>query len=165
MLTHCQSAWQCDDNKDNFLQDNGAGAYSGASVCALSLRMALSAVNILHLNGPLEAKQTQTGLHTNDQWVQGWGRALAMAQCVCRSMVEKQCMCVCVCVCMHLHWTGQERLIVCDMGQEGMGGAAGLMETLCPEGNPLLGPNGCPFACAYYLCVCLCILSHYPSPE
>lgn len=33
----------------------------------LSPRIALSAVNILHLNGPLEAKQTHTGLHTNDQ--------------------------------------------------------------------------------------------------
>lgn len=54
-----------DDNKDNFLQDNGARAYSGLSVS--SPRMALSAVNILHLNGPLDAKQTPTGFHTNDR--------------------------------------------------------------------------------------------------
>lgn len=78
----------CDDNKDNFLRDNGARAYS-RPLCVLSPRMALSAVNILHLNGPLEAKQTQTGLHTNDQWgprVRQGDRHV----CVCVCVGERQ---------------------------------------------------------------------------
>lgn len=82
--------------------------------------MALSAVNILHLNGPLEAKQTQTDLHTND----GRGPGVNVSLCVCVDAWKKQTPCVgggdvvcgtrreCVC------WTG--RLILCDMGQEGM---------------------------------------------
>lgn len=41
--------------------------------------MALSAVNILHLNGPLEAKQTQTDLHTNDRR----GPGVNVSLCVC----------------------------------------------------------------------------------
>ena len=65
-LTHCQSVWHCvmiiRITSSRIMEPK----HIQASVCE-SLRMALSAVNILHLNGPLEAKQTQTGLHTNDR--------------------------------------------------------------------------------------------------
>lgn len=91
--------------------------------------MALSAVNILHLNGPLEAKQTQTGLHTNDRRGPGVSQGTRhVSMCVPGCVGEIQCVhrgnVVCwkqtrrleVLVC----WTG--KLIVCDMGQEGTGG-------------------------------------------
>lgn len=86
----------CDDNKDNFLQDNGAKAYSGP-LCALSPRMALSAVNILHLNGPLEAKQTQTGFHTNDQrgpGVRQGTRHVSVCLCawMCKRVIDSVCL-------------------------------------------------------------------------
>lgn len=56
--------------------------------------MALSAVNILHLNGPLEAKQTQTGLHTNDRrgpGVRQGTRHVSVCVCVCAWERHRQC--------------------------------------------------------------------------
>lgn len=154
------------DNKDNFLQDNGALAYSGACerwAAAASPRMALSAVNILHLNGPLEGKQTQTGLHTNDQRGPGGEQGTRLASV---------CMCACVCgsVCA---LDGGWILIVCDVGQGAAWGrwgvwGGGVRGALWPEGNPLLRPTGCTFACLSCSClhVCVCdfaLVAHYPS--
>lgn len=73
---------------------------------------------------------------------------------------ERQCMCV---VCTHalaLDRTGKADCVWHGSGGYGGGGWRGGSrpdETLCPEGNPLLSPNGCPFACVYYLCDCVCV--------
>lgn len=48
-------------------------------------------------------------------------------------------------------------LIVCDVGQEGVGGEGVMEMALWPEGNPLLSPIGRPFACLSHSCVCVCV--------
>lgn len=121
--------------------------------------MALCAVNILHLNGPLEAKQTQTGLHTNDQrgpevrkdtlhvWVRGRD-----ADSVCGWVIR----------CGHGGLGGWLCLWHGSGGYEGGGQRGwGRVRGLWPEGDPPLRPTGCPFAClSHFVFVCFHISRH-----
>lgn len=97
----------CDDNKDTSSSIMELKHIQGP-LCTLSPRMALSAVNILHLNGLLEAKQTQTGLHTNDQWGPGVRQGHPPCLSVYTDVWESHrysCLCVCVRARVHI---GQE---------------------------------------------------------
>lgn len=92
--------------------------------------------------------------------------------CLSVSAKEWESNSVCVCVFVHLDWTGQKRLIVCDMGQEGVGCGSRADGDSLSRGESSTQSQRVPicmcvpFVCMFYcVCVCLCILTHYPSPE